>query len=208
PDHLLFLVCLILPFRRLDGYLVGVVTAFAVGHSITLIAAAYGLAPAGAWFAPLVEVLIAVSILFMAIENVFRPQLQRRWATSGLFGLVHGFGFAAMLQSQLQFAGSRLLVSLLAFNVGIEGGQLLVLMLVLPAVALLRRTMPEQAIAIIVGLFAAHTATHWLIDRMQALWKAAELGTDWVPIFGLGLLIVLSTGWALWRGLRSLREWS
>ena len=59
PDHLLFLVCLILPFRRLDGYLVGVVTAFAVGHSITLIAAAYGTDAGGRWFAPLVEVLIA-----------------------------------------------------------------------------------------------------------------------------------------------------
>jgi hypothetical protein len=209
PDHLLFLVCLILPFRRLDGYLVGVVTAFAVGHSITLIAAAYGLTPAGPWFAPLVEVLIAVSILFMAIENVLlRPRLQRRWATSGLFGLVHGFGFAAMLQSQLQFAGSSLLVSLLAFNVGIEGGQLLVLTTVLPAVTLLRRWVPdsERAVAILVGLFAGHTALHWLTDRMQVLWKAAELAGDWLPIVSIGLLLVLLSGWAAWRALGSLRE--
>ena len=207
PDHLLFLVCLILPFRRLDGYLVGVVTAFAVGHSITLIAAAYGLAPTGAWFAPLVEVLIAASILFMAIENVFRPQLQRRWATSGLFGLVHGFGFAAMLQSQLQFAGSSLLVSLLAFNVGIEGGQLLVLMTVLPAVALLRRWVPdsERAVAIIVGLLAGHAALHWLTDRMQALWKTAEFAADWLPIVSIGLLVFLLSGWALWKWLGSIR---
>ena len=202
PDHLLFLVCLILPFRRLDGYLVGVVTAFAIGHSITLIAAAYGLTPSGAWFAPLVEALIAVSILFMAIENVLRPQLQRRWVTSGLFGLVHGFGFAAMLQSQLQFAGSSLLVSLLAFNVGIEGGQLLVLMTVLPAVALLRRWVPdsERTIAIIVGLLAGHVALHWLADRMQALWKAAELAEDWLTVVSFGLLIVLLSGWACGKG--------
>ena len=207
PDHLLFLVCLILPFRRLDGYLVGVVTAFAVGHSITLIAAAYGVTPEGAWFAPLVEVLIAVSILFMAIENVFRPQLQRRWATSGLFGLVHGFGFAAMLQSQLQFAGSSLLVSLLAFNVGIEGGQLLVLMTVLPALTLLRRWVPdsERALAIIVGLLCGHAAVHWLTERMQALWKAAELAADWLPLVNIGLLLVLLSGWASWKALGSLR---
>ena len=207
PDHLLFLVCLILPFRRLDGYLVGVVTAFAIGHSITLIAAAYGLTPAGAWFAPLVEVLIAFSILFMAVENALRPQLQRRWATSGLFGLVHGFGFAAMLQSQLQFAGSSLLLSLLAFNVGIEGGQLLVLMTVLPAVALLRRWAPdsERAIAVIVGLLAGHVALHWLTDRTQAFWKAAELANDWLPLVGFCLLVFLLAGWASWRGIGSLR---
>ncbi|HEX2542238.1 MAG TPA: HupE/UreJ family protein [Caldimonas sp.] len=207
PDHLLFLVCLILPFRRLDGYLVGVVTAFAVGHSVTLIAAAYGFTPAGAWFAPLVEVLIAASILFMAIENVLRPKLQRRWVTSGLFGLVHGFGFAAMLQSQLQFAGSSLLVSLLAFNIGIEGGQLLVLATVLPAVMLLRRRVPDsdRAIAIIVGLFAGHVALHWLTDRMESLWKASDLAAEWLPIFSIGLLIVIVTGWAAWRGLGALR---
>ena len=208
PDHLLFLVCLILPFRRLDGYLVGVVTAFAVGHSITLIAAAYGLTPAGAWFAPLVEVLIAFSILFMAIENVLRPQLQRRWATSGLFGLVHGFGFAAMLQSQLQFAGSSLLVSLLAFNVGIEGGQLLVLMTVLPALTLLRRWVPDsaRALAIIVGLLAGHVALHWLTDRVQALWKTLNFEADWLPVVSIGLLIALILGWASWKALVSLAQ--
>jgi hypothetical protein len=205
PDHLLFLVCLILPFRRLDGYLIGVVTAFAVGHSITLIGAAYGLTPAGAWFAPLVEVLIAVSILFMAIENVLRPQLERRWAASGLFGLVHGFGFAAMLQSQLQFAGSSLLVSLLAFNVGIEGGQLLVLATVLPAVILLRRRLPgsDRAIAVIVGLFAGHVAMHWLTDRTETLWKALGLATEWLPAFSIGVLIVVLAAWAVWRGGRA-----
>jgi len=208
PDHLLFLVCLILPFRRLDGYLVGVVTAFAVGHTITLIAAAYGATPAAAWFAPLVEVLIAFSILYMAIENVLRPQLQRRWATSGLFGLVHGFGFATMLQSQLQFAGSSLLVSLLAFNVGIEGGQLLVLMAMLPAATLLRRWVPasEWASAIIVGLLAGHVALHWLTERTQALWKAVDLAADWLPVVSIGLLIALLSGWASWKGLVSFRR--
>ena len=55
-DHLLFLLCLILPFRRLDWTLAGTVTAFTIAHSITLIAAAYGLVPSGNWFPPLVEV--------------------------------------------------------------------------------------------------------------------------------------------------------
>ena len=114
PDHLLFLLCLILPFRRLDWNLVGVVTSFTVAHSITLIAAAYGVVPSGAWFPAVVEALIAVSILYMAIENVVRPALSRRWVLSGVFGLVHGFAFSFLLASQLQFAGSHLLLSLLS----------------------------------------------------------------------------------------------
>ena len=75
-DHLLFLLCLVMPFRRLGWTLVGVVTSFTVAHSVTLIAAAYGMVPSGAWFPPLVEMLIAVSILYMAIENVLRPNLR------------------------------------------------------------------------------------------------------------------------------------
>ena len=62
------------PFRRLGWPLVGVVTAFTVAHSITLIAAAYGAVPSRRWFPPLVETLIAASILYMAIENVLRPE--------------------------------------------------------------------------------------------------------------------------------------
>ena len=197
PDHLLFLVCLILPFRRVDAYLVGVVTAFAIGHSVTLIAAAYGVAPAGAWFAPFVEALIAASILFMAIENVLRPSLQRRWVASALFGLVHGFGFSFMLQTKLQFAGSNLLLSLLAFNVGIEAGQLLVMLIVLPTVALLRRLVPdsERAIAVVVCALCGHVAWHWLLERTETLWKVAGFTTAWVPALGAALLLVLAVGW-------------
>src|SRR6185503_17634928 len=68
-DHLLFLACLVIPFRRLRS-LVAVVTSFTVAHSITLIASAYNLAPDALWFPPLVETLIAVSILYMALENI------------------------------------------------------------------------------------------------------------------------------------------
>jgi hypothetical protein len=138
-DHLLFLLCLVLPFRRLGWNLVGVVTAFTVAHSITLICAAYGLVPAGEWFAPLVETLIAASIIYMAVENVIAPNLLRRWLVTGIFGLVHGFGFSFALGEQLQFAGSHLVLSLFAFNAGIEIGQILVLAAVLPLLAWLAR---------------------------------------------------------------------
>ena len=92
-DHLLFLLCLVIPFRRF-GALVPVVTAFTVAHSITLIASAYNLAPDALWFPPLIETLIAISIFYMALENIVGGStLRRRWVTAFGFGLVHGFGF-------------------------------------------------------------------------------------------------------------------
>ena len=68
-DHLLFLACLVIPFRRVRP-LVAIVTSFTVAHSVTLIASAFDFAPDALWFPPLVETLIAVSILYMALENV------------------------------------------------------------------------------------------------------------------------------------------
>jgi hypothetical protein len=170
-DHLLFLVCLVIPFRRIGWPLVGVITAFTIGHSITLISAAYGVVPRGLWFPPLVETLIALSILYMAVENLLRPRLARRWIVAALFGVVHGFGFSFALANELQFAGSHLLLSLLAFNVGIELGQLLVLALLWPLLALVyqRLALDERLVVAIVSAFVAHAAWHWLTERWQAL---------------------------------------
>ncbi len=126
-DHLLFLFCLIIPFRR-PRPLVVIVSSFTVAHSITLIASAYGMAPDALWFPPLVETLIAASIVYMAIENIVSPGLERRWIITFAFGLVHGFGFSFALRESLQFAGSHLLTSLLSFNIGVEIGQVLALL--------------------------------------------------------------------------------
>src|SRR5215470_8493884 len=125
-DHLLFLFCLVIPFRRFRA-LVPIVTAFTVAHSITLIASAYDLGPDALWFPPLIETLIAVSIVYMALENIVGGNIERRWMVAFGFGLVHGFGFSFALRETLQFAGSHLLTSLLSFNIGVELGQLLVL---------------------------------------------------------------------------------
>jgi hypothetical protein len=168
-DHLLFLFCLVLPFRR-PRALVLVVTSFTVAHSVTLIASAFGLAPDAPWFPLLVETLIAGSIVYMALENIVAPRLRRRWLITFAFGLVHGFGFSFGLQQTLQFAGSHLLTSLVSFNVGIELGQLLVLALALPLLDLAFRSgVPERIGTIIVSALVAHTAWHWLIARADAL---------------------------------------
>lgn len=182
-DHLLFLLCLIIPFRRVRR-LIPVITAFTLGHSITLIGTAYGLAPAGRWFPPFVETLIALSIVYMALENIVGASLRRRWIIAGLFGLVHGFGFADTLSEQLQFAGSNLLISLLSFNIGIEIGQLAVLCAFVPALALLfRGAMSGRMGIIVVSAIVAHTAWHWMLDRADTLWKA-----PWPQPTGAGLM--------------------
>ncbi len=170
-DHLLFLLCLVIPIRRLRT-LVPVITAFTVGHSATLIGTAYNLAPGGNWFPPFVEMAIAISILYMAVENILGVRLDRRWLIAGLFGLVHGFGFSYALKENLQFAGSHLLTSLLAFNVGIEIGQLLILTVMVGGLALAFRYVPNARVGVIVlSAFVAHTAWHWMTERGQVFWN-------------------------------------
>jgi hypothetical protein len=213
-DHLLFLLCLVIPFRRIGWPLVGVITAFTVAHSITLIAAAYGVVPAGRWFPPLVEALIAASILYMAVENVLRPNLRGRWLVTALFGLVHGFGFSFVLASELQLAGGHLLLSLLAFNVGIELGQLAFIAVALPALALLLHKAPvsERVVVAILSAFVAHTAWHWLAERWETLQKVEWPEVDarnaalWIALaLALGVLAraLLSTKSNLTRWRRS-----
>jgi len=164
-DHLLFLLCLIVPLRSVRA-LIPVVTAFTVAHSITLIASALGLAPDALWFPPLIETLIAASIVFMAFENIVGAKLHRRWAVAFGFGLVHGFGFSFLLTESLQFAGAHMLASLLAFNVGVELGQILVLLIAAPLLELaFRRGVPETAGVIVLSAVLAHTGWHWMAER-------------------------------------------
>jgi hypothetical protein len=163
-DHLLFVLCLVIPLRRLRA-VAGVVTAFTAAHSITLAASALGLAPTALWFPPLVEVLVALSIVYMACENVLGARLERRWAVAFGFGLVHGFAFSSALGASMQFAGAHLATALLAFNLGIEAGQLLVVALAVPALGLLFRRVPERAATILLSALVGHTAWHWLLAR-------------------------------------------
>jgi hypothetical protein len=215
-DHLLFLLGLVIPFRRLRS-LVVVVTAFTLAHSVTLIASAYNLAPDALWFPPLVETLIAISIVYMALENIVGASrsstaregtdvsteaqkagrakaegveaaraLNRRWAVAFGFGLVHGFGFSFALRDTLQFAGSHLLTSLLSFNVGVEIGQLLVLVVLVPLLNLLFRYVVEERIGtILLSALVAHTGWHWATERGERL-----MAFPW-PTFDTAL--VLST---------------
>jgi HupE / UreJ protein len=206
-DHLLFLGCLVIPFRRLRPLLL-VVTAFTIAHSFTLLASAYNLAPGALWFPPLIETLIAASIVYMALENIVGAgSVHRRWMMAFGFGLVHGFGFSFALRKTLQFAGSHLVASLLSFNIGVELGQILVLALLVPLLnVLFRYVVAERMGTIILSALVAHTAWHWMIDRWNVL---RQFSFEW-PVLNAALLastmrwlaLVLGLAGLVWAGLR------
>ena len=189
-DHMLFLLCLIIPFRRVRP-LIPIVTAFTVAHSITLIASAYNYAPDALWFPPLIETLIATSVFYMALENIVVTRPGRRWIITFLFGLVHGFGFSYGLQHTLQFAGSHLLTSLLSFNIGIELGQVLVLAVCVPLLNILfRHVVAERMGTIILSVIVGHTAWHWMIERFEVLRQF-----PWPPVTAAG--VATGLGWLI-----------
>ena len=210
-DHLLFLFCLVVPFRSFRA-LVPIITSFTAGHSITLIAAALGLTPQALWFPPLIETLIALSIVYMAFENILGAKLKNRWMIAFSFGLVHGFGFSFALSEVLQFGGSHLLTSLVSFNVGVEFGQLFVLALTVPLLEFLfRKVLPEVGGIVVLSALLAHTGWHWMTERGSQL-----IQYDFrAPIMGVGftatalrwlmlVLIIFGTGWLLRLGFERL----
>ena len=193
-DHLLFVLCLVLPVRRWRS-LVAIVTAFTVAHSLTLGFAALGLAPTAGWFPPLVEMLIAASIVWLTLENIILPadRLEHRWMMAFGFGLIHGFGFSFALSERLQFAGGHLVAALASFNVGVELGQLLLLVIALPLLGWLHRRVGadrERMLVVVGSALVAHTAWHWMTERGARL---AEYRGSFGPpaidaTFGLGLV--------------------
>jgi len=216
-DHLLFLVCLVIPFRRLRPLII-IVTSFTVAHSIALIASALDFVPEGLWFPPLVETLIAVTIVYMALENIVyaalnkdpRGELSRRWMIAFAFGIVHGFGFSFALKETLQFAGDHLLTSLLAFNIGVEIGQIAVLLVLIPAISLIfRYVIPERLGIIILSALVAHTAWHWMIERGAELAKFPLPALDAAFLAGAmrGLMAALILAGGVWLANGLLRRW-
>jgi hypothetical protein len=176
--QLLFLLCLVIPVRRL-GALIPVVASFIVGYSITLIGSSYSLAPTGPWFPPLIETLLALSIIYLAFENISGWRLDRR-VTAFSFGLLHGFGFSFVLRNSLQFAGAHLLTAVLSFDAGIVFGQLIVLIVLVAGLELLFQIgIGERIGGIILSALAIHPSWHRTADigagLVQFSWFDAAL---------------------------------
>ena len=215
-DHLLFLGLLVIPFRRLRP-LVIIVTSFTVGHSISLAASALGFVPDALWFPPLVETLIAVTIVYMALENIvyaatgrLGSDISRRWIIAFAFGVVHGFGFAFALRDSLQFAGDHLVTALFGFNVGVEIGQIAVLLVLIPALDLLfRYVVVEWLGVIIMSALVAHVGWHWMIERGGELAKFPfpKLDAAFLASGMRGLMAVLILALGVWLVNGLLKRW-
>jgi hypothetical protein len=225
-DHLLFLLCLAIPFRRFWA-LAAIATAFTVAHTLTLLVAALGHAPGGLWFAPLVETLIAASIVYMALENMLGVTLRWRWIMAFVFGLVHGFGFSLALHHELQFAGGHLALALLSFNAGVELGQLFALVLAVPILDRLlqrisqdreegTRAARERIATLILSALVAHTAWHWFLERGEQLlrfpWPVIdELALASLMRWAMAALILAGLVWGVtlvadrWSRRKNLR---
>ncbi|MEP2530777.1 HupE/UreJ family protein [Shimia sp.] len=143
-DHVLFIVCLVVGAARLRS-LLWRVTGFTLGHSVTLAVGFFGFVPSGAWFVPAIEAGIALSIIYAGAIAI-RPSRVRgenersTFVVTCAIGLLHGLGFSFVLQNILQVTSPNIWQSLLAFNIGVELGQLAIVLAVWPFFRLLRHT--------------------------------------------------------------------
>jgi len=165
-DHLAFLLGLLLVAQDVRRLLY-VVTSFTIAHSLTLGATALGFVDIGPAGARWVEIAIAASIVYVALDNLLREeQRHREWVTFG-FGLVHGFGFASVLRSY--GLGDSTVAALAGFNLGVEAGQAAIVASVFPLLALLRARTRFSAKAIRAGSRGVGAAgAFWLAVRLLA----------------------------------------
>jgi HupE / UreJ protein len=184
-DHLLFVIALAIPYRRARD-LVRPIAAFALAHSVTLTLAGIGTTFVDTWFAPTIGALMALSIVYVAIENGIGASLRHRWIVALLFGLVHGFGFSIALRETLQLAGSHPVVALLSYNLGLELGTLIILAIAMPALNLLfAQVVPARAGIIVSSVLIGHAAWHWMTERF-----AIARMSSW-PLLDVNLLLVV-----------------
>lgn len=161
-DHLLFLLALILGGGGI-GSLLAIVTAFTVAHSLALALAVLHVVSPPTW---IVEPVIALSIVYVAAENIFFERAaSRRWAVGFAFGLVHGFGFAGALL-ELDLPTTALAGALLSFNLGVEAGQGLVISILLPALIWLRGFGWERRAATTLSALVLTAGIGLLIERV------------------------------------------
>ncbi|TWA90025.1 HupE/UreJ family protein [Bradyrhizobium stylosanthis] len=168
-DHIAFLIAVVLWARRLVP-VIKIVTAFTVAHSLTLSLAALNVLAVPS---RIVEPTIAASIVFVAAENFFSRDVDRRWRVAFLFGLIHGFGFAGALR-EIGLPPDAIVPALAAFNVGVEIGQIAIVAIAMPVLGLLDRLIargrnePARAAGIVYTMSAAIglLGSYWLLTRM------------------------------------------
>ncbi|RSD27257.1 HupE/UreJ family protein [Mesobacillus subterraneus] len=160
-DHLLFLFALLLRKQTFKQYAL-IVTSFTIAHSVTLSLAVLGIMDLPSKF---VESMIALSIIYVALENIFKKEVNHRWGLTFIFGLIHGLGFANILQ-EMNLSKANLASALVSFNIGIEVVQLVIVLLLLPVLTYLHRLKDSAKYikygSIVIILFGAF----WLVERL------------------------------------------
>jgi hydrogenase/urease accessory protein HupE len=162
-DHLLFLLAL-LALGGSFGYLLKVVTAFTVAHSVTLTLSTLDIISLPPRF---IESVIALSIAYVAAENLWRKRDKAerwRWALTFAFGLVHGMGFAGILQ-EMTIPKSSLVTSLVSFNIGVELGQLAFMSVAFLILALFKLLAWDKGIRYGASLTAVAAGMYWFVER-------------------------------------------
>ena len=162
-DHLTFLLGLLLAGASFRS-VVKIITSFTVAHSITLALSTFHLVriPSG-----VVEPLIAVSIVYVGLENIFRQDLRWRWLLTFGFGLVHGFGFASALRDLGIGSSAGAAIPLISFNLGVEIGQLAIATIMLPLIWKLReRPMFVRRYAPACSILISLAGGFWLVERI------------------------------------------
>jgi hydrogenase/urease accessory protein HupE len=160
-DHLLFLFALLLRKQTFKQYAL-IVTSFTIAHSITLSLAVLGIMDLPSKF---VESFIALSIIYVAAENILRKEVNHRWGLTFVFGLIHGLGFANILQ-EMNLSQTNLASALISFNLGIEVVQLVIVLLLLPLLAYLHRLKASSKLIKYGSIFIILLGTYWLVQRL------------------------------------------
>jgi hydrogenase/urease accessory protein HupE len=160
-DHLLFLFSLLIARQTFKQY-AGTITAFTIAHSITLALTVTGVIHISS---RIVEPAIALSICYVALDNLIRKKVSYRWVLTFFFGLIHGMGFADIL-AEMNIPKSELAVDLISFNVGIETVQVIIVAVMLPALALLYRWKHSRHVAVACSAAALILGGLWLVERV------------------------------------------
>jgi len=176
-DHILFVVCLVLGAALISA-LAWRVTGFTIGHSVTLTLGFFGYVPEATWFIPLIETGIALSIILAALlalnSDAINTSSKSSFVLTTLIGMLHGLGFSFVLQEILSVTSSNIWISLLSFNVGVEIGQLAIVLLLWPLLYLIGKHKPHRLMAVkwIIALPCIVIAAFWSGQRLLGLFQS------------------------------------
>ena len=162
-DHICFLLALVVVSRL--GEMVKVITSFTVAHSITLILAALKIITLPQ---RLIECGVAATIVYVAVENLWRKEITHRWVLTFFFGLIHGFSFANVLGG-MGLPREATIRCLLSFNVGVEIGQLAIVLMALPLLFIVSRQPYAPRVKAAISLAVAVFGLGWFIERAFGL---------------------------------------